>query len=588
MKLFRLLVLAGIVSSVSAEANKNSTLDLDAVTGATEIVSQSTNETMTRADSIRASLKNEKGTDVLIIAHRGDWHGSTENSLEAIGKAITKGAQIASVDVKKDEQGDIVLNTEDDKKPTLKEALEYAKGKILLMINNPQNYLSAISSEAKETGTEDEVILYNSSFEGFMHTAKVNLDGTNALQTLKSVLKQKPIAVELDFKSNGNALLQEAIKMVKGKARIMFNTRTDGLSGSYTDASVQSGYDPDKNWGELIRMGGTVFDTDQIKPFLWYLHPETKLARPQGQTGQGGLDAQNSKNNERGGAGHDNLDKSYDTQLTAMKKAVIPNFKTYSFEDKTVGRTMKYNLYLPKDYEQGKSYPMVLFMPDASTVGKGSAWALEQGYGGIIWATEANQKKNPCIVLVPSFDGPDAAVNDNWETSDEVKVIPNLVEYIVSNYKVDRNRIYTTGQSMGGMISFYLNVTHPDLFAASMFVSSQWDTNVLQPLVGKKFFYIVSDADAKASPKMTELGKLLTKNGEKYSEVTFSARLPIAEQNAKVDSIIKEGCIANFVRFTPNTVMPKGRESGMAEHMYAFDRAYLLDSAREWLFRQTK
>ena len=435
MKLFRLLVLAGIISSVSAEANKNSTFDLDAVTGATEIVSQSTNETMTRADSIRASLKNEKGTDVLIIAHRGDWHGSTENSLEAIGKAITKGAQIASVDVKKDEQGDIVLNTEDDKKPTLKEALEYAKGKILLMINNPQNYLSAISSEAKETGTEDEVILYNSSFEGFMHTAKVNLDGTNALQTLKSVLKQKPIAVELDFTSNGNALLQEAIKLAKGKARVMFNTRTEGLSGLYKDASVQRGYDPDKNWGELIRMGGTVFDTDQIKPFLWYLHPETKPARPQGQTGQGGLDAQNSKNKERGGAGHDNLDKSYDTQLTAMKKAVIPNFKTYSFEDKTVGRTMKYNLYLPKDYEQGKSYPMVLFMPDASTVGKGSAWALEQGYGGIIWATEENQKKNPCIVLVPSFDGPDAAVNDNWETSDEVKVIPNLVEYIASNYR---------------------------------------------------------------------------------------------------------------------------------------------------------
>ena len=141
---------------------------------------------------------------------------------------------------------------------------------------------------------------------------------------------------------------------------------------------------------------------------------------------------------------------------------------------------------------------------------------------------------------------------------------------------------------MGGMISFYLNVTHPNLFAASMFVSSQWDTNVLLPLVGKKFFYIVSDGDAKASPKMTELGELLTKNGERYSEVTFSARLPIAQQNAKVDSIIKEGCIANFVRFTPNTVMPKGRESGMAEHMYAFDRAYLLDSAREWLFRQTK
>src|SRR5574344_983727 len=221
MKFFRLLVLVGIVSSASAEVNKNSTLDLDVVTGATEIVNQNRSETMTRADSIQVSLKNKNGVDVLIIAHRGDWHGSTENSLEAIGKAIKKGAQIASVDIKKDEQGDIVLNVDGGKKTTLKEALEYTKGKILLMINNPQNYLSAISSVAKETGTEDEVILYDSSSEGFMHIAKVNLDGANALQTLKGVLRLKPVAVELDFKSNDNALLREAIKMVKGKDSFM-------------------------------------------------------------------------------------------------------------------------------------------------------------------------------------------------------------------------------------------------------------------------------------------------------------------------------------------------------------------------------
>lgn len=289
-----------------------------------------------------------------------------------------------------------------------------------------------------------------------------------------------------------------------------------------------------------------------------------------------------------GGAGHDNIDKSYDTQLTAIKAAVIPKFKTYTFDDESVGRSMKYNLYLPKDYDGTKSYPMVLFMPDASTVGKGATWALEQGYGGIIWATDENQAQNPCLVLVPSFDGPQAAVNDQWKTSDEVKMIPNLVEYIATHYRVDRNRIYTTGQSMGGMISFYLNVTHPRLFAASMFVSSQWDTQVLQPLVGKKFFYVISHADAKASPKMTELEDLLTQNGEAYSDVTFSARLPIDEQNAKVDSIIARGNSANFVRFSPNTVMPQGRESQMAEHMYAFDRAYLLDSVREWLFKQSK
>ena len=50
---------------------------------------------------------------------------------------------------------------------------------------------------------------------------------------------------------------------------------------------------------------------------------------------------------------------------------------------------------------------------------------------------------------------------------------------------------------MGGMISFYLNVTHPDFVCRIHVRFSQWDTNVLQPLVGKKFLHQVSDADLK-------------------------------------------------------------------------------------------
>lgn len=38
MKLFRLLLLAGIINSASVETNKNSSSDLDTVTRATEIV----------------------------------------------------------------------------------------------------------------------------------------------------------------------------------------------------------------------------------------------------------------------------------------------------------------------------------------------------------------------------------------------------------------------------------------------------------------------------------------------------------------------------------------------------------------------
>jgi uncharacterized protein len=84
-----------------------------------------------------------------------------------------------------------------------------------------------------------------------------------------------------------------------------------------------------------------------------------------------------------------------------------------------------------------------------------------------------------------------------------------LLTSVVSEFSIDKNRLYTTGQSMGGMISFYLNANYPNLFAASIFVASQWDINVLDPLANQKFFYIVSAADPKASVGMRALGAML-------------------------------------------------------------------------------
>jgi predicted peptidase len=93
------------------------------------------------------------------------------------------------------------------------------------------------------------------------------------------------------------------------------------------------------------------------------------------------------------------------------------------------GKTMTYSLYVPKDYDKSICYPLVLFMADGSTTGKGSEAPLKQGYGAIIWATEESQAKNPCFVLVPAYAGPRNIVNDNWEVSDEVDMTLRLLDY---------------------------------------------------------------------------------------------------------------------------------------------------------------
>lgn len=281
-------------------------------------------------------------------------------------------------------------------------------------------------------------------------------------------------------------------------------------------------------------------------------------------------------------------DKSYDTELLQLRELIAPRFETLKFDDAVTGKTMTYNLYVPAGYVQGKSYPLVLFMADGSTTGKGAEAPLKQGYGGIIWATAESQAKLPCFVLVPAYEGPENVVNDAWQVADEVDMTLRLLDTVVSRYGIDKNRLYTTGQSMGGMMSFYFNANHPDLFAASIFVGSQWDIHVLKPLARQKFFYIVSAGDAKASGGMRELGAMLKKQGVAFGVAEFSARLPDAEKEACIRKLLDEGHRINFVRFAEGTVAPVGTGGNGSEHMYSFDYAYTLESVRDWLFRQVK
>ncbi|MGI6221983.1 MAG: hypothetical protein ACOYJG_00050 [Prevotella sp.] len=280
------------------------------------------------------------------------------------------------------------------------------------------------------------------------------------------------------------------------------------------------------------------------------------------------------------------MDKSGDTILTEMKKTVIPQFKLMVYQDSLTGASMKYYLYVPKTYREGDKLPLVMFMADASCAGtdKPIDKSLTQGWGALVWATEESQKEHPCFVLVPTYSA--QSVDDDFHRTDEVDMTIRLLNNVVSRYGIDRDRIYTTGQSMGGMMSFYFNIAYPNLFAASIFVGSQWDTSKMNSFVGNKFFYIVAGGDEKASAGMKSLGEVLTANGEKYGYGSWSAKLPEDEQNARVGRLLAEGHDINFISFTKGTVLPP--DGSGVEHMWSFDYAYKLEAVRDWLFKQKR
>ncbi len=278
------------------------------------------------------------------------------------------------------------------------------------------------------------------------------------------------------------------------------------------------------------------------------------------------------------------IDKTGDPVLQEMIKTEVPEFKQYEYTDAETGKTIKYNLFTPKNMDTSKQYPLVLFMADASTPGTDITRPLTQGYGALVWATDESQAENPCYVLVPQYSG--VAVNDAYEHTDEVDIVIRLVNSIVAGGNIDADRLYTTGQSMGGMISMYYNITYPDLFAASLFVDCHWDTTKFGELVKHKFTYVTAGKEGSSFGNIKAVEDAADKDGIRYEYATWSAKLPQAEQDSLAYAMLEKGAPVNIINFTPKSVLPDDGKG--SEHMYSFDYAYKLTPVRNWLFQQKK
>ena len=221
-------------------------------------------------------------------------------------------------------------------------------------------------------------------------------------------------------------------------------------------------------------------------------------------------------------------------------------------------------------------------MADASTPGRGENSVLTQGYGALVFAEPEFQKKHPCYVLVPEFSG--VAVNDSFERTVEVDMVERLVESLTKTLPVNPARLYTTGQSMGGMISMYLMLTYQNTFAAGMFVDCFWDPESYPKLLDKKFIFFAAGPENRSGLHIEKLLTLLRNDELPYSLAEWTAKLPETKQNALATKLLNELNPINFIIYSFGSVLPEDGKG--SEHMYSFDYAYKIRAARDWLLSQ--
>ena len=273
----------------------------------------------------------------------------------------------------------------------------------------------------------------------------------------------------------------------------------------------------------------------------------------------------------------------------SSRDLIVEDFKQFEFKDPKTGLTLGYNLYIPKNYDKNKKYPLVLFIHDAGPTDlKETVVALIQGNGAIVFASPEEQDKHEAFVLAPKYNK--KVVDDNGNIDPLLDTTLNLLTYLTKEYSIDTNRLYTTGQSMGGMMSIVMNFRQPDLFAASYLVACQWNPDVVASMAKNNIWITISTGDEKAFPGMNAITDTLKKNGAKVAYGSWKGTYTSEEFAKGVNNMLKENANINYSTLEKGTVIPKDivETSKGGEHIYTWTVAYNIEGIRDWLFSQRK
>lgn len=273
-----------------------------------------------------------------------------------------------------------------------------------------------------------------------------------------------------------------------------------------------------------------------------------------------------------------------DTITEDMLDEAKANFTVEEYTDEQTGLSVSYNIFIPDGYDDTKTYPLMVFIADSSSVGNYVSVPLTRNAGGAVWATDVEQKKHPSFVVVPCYPEGILDDHDTYTMTEYVEFTARMIEAIEGKYNIDTSKVYGCGQSMGAMTTMYLAANHPDLYTAILIVDGQWKIDELEGLKNTTFTYIVAGGDDKAFTGQTEVKEMFDAAGIAYGELKdLDAQDDVSELNFVAKDMYEQGYKQNFITWTAGSV---GSSMG-SEHMASFPYGFKIDTVRDWIYSQS-
>lgn len=133
----------------------------------------------------------------------------------------------------------------------------------------------------------------------------------------------------------------------------------------------------------------------------------------------------------------------------------MPMTSTKHTKSIVLNRKLNYLVYLPDGYESAtEPWPLIVFLHGAGERG-GVRNVRKQGLPKKL----ENGGSVPFVVVAPA-----CPLNSHWPN--HLEELNILLDDILTKYKVDRQRVYLTGLSMGGNGSWTWGMENPERFAA--------------------------------------------------------------------------------------------------------------------------
>lgn len=277
-----------------------------------------------RTDKILREIRNPHSEYVVVVAHRGDWRNFPENSLEAIESAIRMNVDVVELDVHRTADGEIVVCHDKTinrttngkgkiseltlaeirsfnlraghnavtryKMPTLEEALDVCKDRILINLDKGVNYYDQIMEMLIKRNMADQVIMKSGKsaeqMKEFFAKHKVNMlympiINYNARHWEKHQhLFEEYLTTDLPFIAfemcwDGTLTGEKRVfnRVVKSGKKLWINTLWGKLCGG-----KENGYDDDaavgneeKIYGKILSYGTSMIQTDRPEMLIKYL-----------------------------------------------------------------------------------------------------------------------------------------------------------------------------------------------------------------------------------------------------------------------------------------------------------------------------